>query len=93
MKPYSSYDNRPFNNRIPIAVRIGPEELANFKKPFVMKYVWPVIAVFAVAILAIIMVFQNSWKLVYNLFHKHKKIIRWHPLDDIGEPTEDFYHH
>lgn len=60
-----------------------------------MKYVWLVLAFFAIIMLAVIMFFQNLPALAHNIFYKTKRPICWDPMKDwqgTYDPSEDCWH-
>lgn len=54
-----------------------------------MDLFWKIMAVFAICGLAVLLLFRNIPRVIFNLRHKKKKIIRWNPLEFID--SEDFY--
>jgi len=60
------------------------------------KLFWYPLAALAYCALVANMLYENTSKLFYNTFHRHKKPISWNPfanpyITDMDE-TESFYH-
>lgn len=56
-----------------------------------MRYVFYVLMIVALCLLAIIVFFENVPKIWHNLWHSKKRFVNWGLMDYV-EPTEDYYH-
>ena len=57
-----------------------------------MKYVFIILGILCLIILAFVMLYDNGRKALINLFCKRKRLISWDPLEPRYDVTERFWH-